>query len=66
MGFQNQKKQDDYLTLKNFKVHISEFSYGCAQLVPISGKIYVGLQRESYYEYKNNPRLKSILRPIEA
>ena len=37
-----------------------------AQLVTINGKIYVGLQRKSYYEDKNNRKLKSILLPIEA
>ena len=35
-----------------------------AQLVTINGKIYVGLQRKSYYEDKNNPRLEIILLPI--
>ena len=66
MEFQNQNKQDEFLTLKNFKVHNAEFTDVCAQLVSINGKIYVGLQRKSYFEDKNNPRLKSILLPIEA
>ena len=66
MEFQNQKKSDEFLTLKNFKVHNTEFTDVCAQLVTINGKIYVGLQRKSYFEDKNNPRLKSILLPIEA
>ena len=37
-----------------------------AQLVTINGKIYVDLQRKSYYEDKNNPHLKRILLQIEA
>ena len=32
----------------------------------INGKIYDGLQRQSYYEDMYNPRLKSILLPIDA
>ena len=38
----------------------------CAQLVTSNGKIYIGLQRSSDFEDKNNPRLKRILIPIEA
>ena len=66
MEFQNKNTQDEFLTVKNFKVHNTEFSDVCAQLVTINGKIYVGLQRKCYFEDKNNPRLKSILLPIEA
>ena len=66
MEIQNKNKQDEFTTLKNFKVHNTEFTDVCAQLVTINGKIYVGLQRKSYFEDKNNPRLKSILLPIEA
>ena len=61
-----QNKQEEFLTLKNFKVHNTEFTDVCAQLVTSNGKIYVGLQCKSYFENKNNPRLKSILIPIEA
>ena len=61
-----QNKQDDFLTLKNFKIRNSEYTDVCAQLVTINGKTYVGLQRKSYFEDKYNPRLKSILLPIEA
>ena len=61
-----QNKQDEFTTLKNFKVHNTEFTDVCAQLLTINGKIYVGLQRKSYFEDKNNPRLKSILLPTEA
>ena len=66
MEFQNQKKSDEFLTLKNFIVDNTEYTDVFAQLVTINGKIYVGLQRKSYFEDKNNPRLKSILLPIEA
>ena len=66
MELQNKNKQDEFLTLKNFKVHSTEFTDVCAQLVTITGKTYVGVQRKSYFEDKNNPRLKSILLPIEA
>ena len=38
-----QNKQDEFLTHKNFKVHNTEFTDVCAQLVTINGKIYVGL-----------------------
>ena len=61
MEFQNQKKQDEFLTLKNFKDHNTEFTDVCAELVTINGKIFVGLQRKCYFEDKNNPRLKSIV-----
>ena len=47
-------------------MHYTEFTDVSAQLVTINGKIYVGLQRKSYSEDKNNPRLKSILLLIEA
>ena len=66
MEFQNQKKSVEFLTLKNFKVQNTEVTDVCAQLLTINGKISVGLQRKSYYEDKYNPRLKSILIPIEA
>ena len=69
MEFQNQSEQknnDEFLTLKNCKVHHTEYTDVLAQLVTINGNIYVGLQRKSYYEDKNNPRLKNILLPIEA
>ena len=66
MEVQNKNKQDEFTTLKNFKIHNTEYTDVCAQLVTINGKIYVGLQRKSYFEDKNNPRLKSILIPIEA
>ena len=63
MEFQNQKKSDQFLTLRNFKVHYTAFTDECAQLVTINGKFYVGLQLKCYFEDKNNPRLKSILLP---
>ena len=67
MEFKNQTdNKEEFLTLKNFKVHYTQYTEVFAQLVTINGKIYVGLQRTSYYEDKNNPRLKSILLPIEA
>ena len=66
MEIQNQKKSDEFLTLNNFKVHNTEFTDVCAQILTLNGKIYVGLQRTSYLEDTNNPRLKSILLPIEA
>ena len=66
MELQNKNKQDEFLTLKNFKVHNTEFTDVCAHLVTINGIIYVGLQRKSYYEDKYNLRLKSILIPIDA
>ena len=66
LEIQNKNKEDEFTTLKNFKVHNTAFTDVCAQLVTINGKIYVGLQRKSYFEDKNNPRLKSILLPIEA
>ena len=64
MEVAHSKKQDEFLTRNNVKLNHTEFSDVGAQLVTIKGKIYVGLQRKSYYEDKNNPRLKSILRPI--
>ena len=60
------ENKDEFLTLKNFKVHNTQYTEVFAQKVTINGRIYVGLQRTSYYEDKNNPRLKSILFPIEA
>ena len=67
MEFKNQtENKEEFLTLKNFKVHNTQYTEVFAQLVTINGKIYMGLQRKSYYEDKNNPRLKSILLPIEA
>ena len=61
-----QNKQDEFVTLKKFKIHHTEFTDLCAQLMTINGKIYVGLQRKSYFEDKYNARLKSILLRIEA
>ena len=55
MEFQNQteqKNKDEILTLKNFKVHHTQFTDVFAQLVTITGKPYVGLHRKSYYEDK--------------
>ena len=67
MEFQNQTdNKEEFLTLKNFKVHNTQYTEVFAQLMTINGKIYVGLQRKSYYEDQNNPKLKSILLPIEA
>ena len=66
MELENKNNQDEFLTLKNFKVNNTEFTDVCAQLVTINLKICVGLQRKSYFEDKNNPRLKSILLLIEA
>ena len=66
MEIQNKNNQDEFHTLMNFKVHNTEFTNVCAQLLTINGKFYVCLQRKSYLEDKNNPRLKSILLPIEA
>ena len=63
---QNMKKLDVFLRLKKFKVHNTEFSDVCAQLVTITGKTYAGLQRKSYFDDKNNPRLKRFHLPIEA
>ena len=37
-----------------------------AELGTVYAKIYWGPQRKSYYDDKNNPRLLSILLPIEA
>ena len=67
MEFKNQTdNKKEFLTLKNFKVHNTQYTEVFAQLVTINEKIYVGLQRKSYYEDQNNPKLKSILLPIEA
>ena len=67
MEFKNQSEnKEEFFTLKNFKVHNTQYTEVFAQLVTINEKIYVGLQRTSYYEDKNNPRLKSILLRIEA
>ena len=43
MEVTNLKKQGEFLTLKNFDVHHTEFTDVCAQLVTMNGKIYVGL-----------------------
>ena len=57
--FMNQTdNKEEFLTLKNFKVHKTQYTEVFAQLVTINGKIYVGLQRKSYYGDQNNPRLK--------
>ena len=65
--FKNQTdNKEEFLTLKNFKVHNTQYTEVFAQLVIINGKIYVNLQRKSYYEDQNNPKLKNILLPIEA
>ena len=66
MELEHKNKQDEFLTLKNLKIHNTEYTDVCAQFLSINGKMYVGLQRKSYFEDKYNPRLKSILLPIEA
>ena len=66
MELVNKNTQDGFLTLKHFKDNNTEFTDVCAQIVTIIGKLYVGLQRKSYFEDQNNPRLRSILHPIEA
>ena len=38
MEVTNSKKQDEFLTLKNFKIHNTEFTDVGAQLVTINGK----------------------------
>ena len=65
MELQNKNKQE-FLTLKNFKLHNTEITDVCAQLLTQNGKIYVGVQRKSYFDEKYNRRRKSILLPIEA
>ena len=66
MAFQNQKKHNEFVSLKNYQVHNTLYTDVYAQLLTINGKIYLGLQRSSYFDDKNKPRLKSILLPIEA
>ena len=51
MEFKNQtvtENKEEFLTLKNFQVHNTQYTEVFAQLVSINGKIYVGLQRKSY------------------
>ena len=66
MEFQNLKMPDEILAIKIFKVQKTEFTDVCAQLLTINGISYVSLQRKSYLETRNNPRLKIILLPSEA
>ena len=67
MEFKNQtENKEEFLTVKNFKVHHTQYIKVFAELVTIKGKIYMGLQPKSYYEDKSNPRLKRILLPNEA
>ena len=54
------------MTGNNWKVHYTECTEVVGQLVTINEKFYVGLLRNSYYDYMYKPRLKSILLPIEA
>ena len=61
-----QKNTEEFLNLKNGKVHQSELTEVFAQLGKITEQIYIGLQRESYYEDKDNWSLMHILILIEA
>ena len=49
MEFQNQKKSDEFLTLNKFKIHDTEFIDVGAQLVTINRKVYVGVERKTYF-----------------
>ena len=57
MEVQKSIKKDEFLKFKNFNVHSTEYTEVCAQLVPMNGTFYMGLQLKSYYEDKTNPRL---------
>ena len=47
MVYQNQtENKEEFLTLKNFQVHNTQYTEVFAQLVTINGMIYVGLQRK--------------------
>ena len=52
MEFKNQTvaKNKEFVTLKNVKVHNTQYTEVFSQLVRINGKIYVCLQGKSYYE----------------
>ena len=63
---QIQKMHDEFVSHKNFKVDNTEFTDVYPKIETNIGKTYVGLQRKSYFEDKINPRLKSILLPVEA
>ena len=62
--------KNDFLAVKSYLVHNTEFSEVFAQLVTIKGKPYIGLHRNSFRseeEKENNHQIhKSILIPIEA
>ena len=66
MEFKNQTDNKEFLTLNNFQVDYIQYTEVFAQFLTINRKIYVALQRKSYYEDQNNTKLKSILLPIEA
>ena len=48
MELQNKNKQNEFRTLKNFKVHNTEYTEVLGQVVTINGKVYVGFQRKGY------------------
>ena len=54
------------MTQKNCKVHNTEYIEVVAQGVTINGNIYAGHHGKSYYDDTDNPRLKSIILPIEG
>ena len=67
MEFKNQTdNKEEFLTLKNFKVHNTQYTEVFPRVVTITGKIYVGLHRKSYYEDQNIRNLKTVLIPNEA
>ena len=66
MDVQNPQNKDDVVSVKNCKVNTTDYTEVFAQVVTINGKIYAGVERKSYYEDKNNQKLKSIFIQIEA
>ena len=62
--------KNDFVAVKSYLVHKTEFTEVFAQLVTIKGKPYIGLQRKSFRSEEekelNHQIQKSILIPIEA
>ena len=66
MEFKIRIIRTNFLSLKNFNLHLTEVPTCLLAWTQLRGKFYVGLQGKSYYEGKNSATHKSILPPIEA
>ena len=58
------ENKDEFVKMKDSLIHHTQYTDVFLEVVTINEKLYVGLQRTSYFE--DEPRLKIILVPIEA